>query len=206
MGRFAWKISQRTHTSTCVLLCLTGAALLLVRCGGDDEGAIARSVPTPSPGVTRIIDLTLAGDADALEALVSLTPMECTHNTIDNPAPDCEADEAEGTLVDAFLIGFCPVQWIRPSAGKSLLIEAPWNGYRQGSAYSLYAIAPAESYPPRAEHTLVFAFHDQDREDPALREAFYFHVDDDGRILSSFRTCGGILNTFGDSLEPYLVR
>jgi hypothetical protein len=111
--------------STAATIAVVLAAMLVAACGGGGKTAAPTEAPTiaaPSSGVEevdRIVQAVLRGDAVKLAELTGYSHVPCASQPPSPPKvgdpPKCEADQADGTVVEALPVTGCEGGWAQPA-------------------------------------------------------------------------------------------
>jgi hypothetical protein len=171
-----------------MLAAILALTLSLAACGRDEEAA--RLSDEDRAFVERVVELQQAGDWEALEALVGLTPRACTFGErAMSWNPPCRVGENEGDLVESFAYAGCRGGAHRPGdLGRPFIVGG--QGSRLTADARFFGVIAHDDFS-ESDYHIAFASASGDTDD-----GFYFGIRD-SRIIAQMSTCGGLANTFG---------
>lgn len=137
--------------------------------------------PTGVPAIDQVVRATLAGDADAIMALLQYERMGCVVPQQEGSPPPCQTGEAPGTIVDSFPIGGCGGTNERPEEAR----RAVGNTVRAQpiELYSVFRPGAGD-----ADFHIVFAYAGVPE-----RSGFIFEMKDGGIALLR-QTCTTVVD------------
>lgn len=135
--------------------------------------------PTGDPALDHLIGATLVGDRDALVADIGYTKLGCVRPQQLGTPPGCLESEADGTLVDSFLIAGCDGAYQRPDFAEQLVRNVPLT------ARLLAVGSPSpQTDGDGTQYVLLFAY-----DESADSTGFWWAVRD-GKIIGYHQPCG----------------
>ena len=146
----------------CLLGVLVVASLWTAGCSDDnapsnpassspeatETSAVLSLHPTGMEGVDGVIDAALSGDFDALRQLVKYSRVPCMTFTLHGTP--CRPGEADGTMVDAFLLDIVLGMYVRADTAEGFLQHLATESLSLHAVYRL----PSSLVPPEIDASL----------------------------------------------------
>lgn len=183
------KPTNRAAASALTAICLAALLLAGSSCGDDDDDdptAGPTSGTTGVEAVDRVLAALDSGDQAGVAALLQFTKIKCAANPQGLGAPPkCPPGVADGSPVEAFLMGNCEGTWVLKDQQQSAV---DFIRQRHSSRETIFAVvnaAPSQSSVdegglPVAKYTVIYGSR-------AQQDSWYVSIDDG--LVSAFNGC-----------------